>query len=793
MKKLYLIGNAHIDPVWLWRWQDGYSEVLATYRSALDRMKEFEDYKFTSACAVYYEWVEKTDPDMFEEIRARVREGRWNIVGGWYLQPDCNMPTGESFARHALISQRYFKEKFGVVARSGYNVDSFGHNASLPKILRGGGMSRYVFMRPEQREHALDSDNFIWRGDDGSEVTASRIFYYAMTEKDIEKIEKIGDSVERDGQNRMAFYGVGNHGGGPSARLLSAIGEHMKENYRFATVDEFFDEGRNEGLPVLTGELLHHARGCYSAMSAIKSMNRRGEENLLAAERLCLLAERIAGYRYPKNKLRKAWKNILFNQFHDIMCGCSIESAYRDASYLFGEVMSVTEQEINGAMQAIARKVETARGEDPGKARKDHFLVWEHETLGTPVIVFNPHAFDVRVPIRRRTECCRVTDETGAEVPFQRIRGEATNGDWDLYEICFMADIPAYGYRLYRTFTSGESEASDGGVCRGSAREKWLENDKLRVEFDAESGEIARILKKSDGTVVAEGGFGALLTDESSCDTWAHDRFDLGEVSDRFGTPEFSLLESGEVCSILQVKVGCDDCVLTRDYALYSGSDELKVSLEADFRGKNKALKLCFPAKESVICDIPYGSVERKLCGGEEPFAKWFASAGLGVANIDKYGYDSDADSVRMTVLRGAIFADHFGIRDGRYNYMEQGIHRTEYSLFPFSSRSDANRRAALFNSPARAISASFHHGELQERYSAIGELPEGVTVSAIKKSEDGDGFVLRAYESEGRETSCKLILLGKQLDLSLTPYAIATVSSDSEKLNFVEWREDER
>ena len=118
MKKLYLVGNSHIDPVWLWRWQDGYSEVLATYRSALDRMKEFPDYKFTSACAAYYEWVEKTDPDMFEEIRARVREGRWNIVGGLYIQPDCNIPSGESFARHMLISQRYFKEKFGACARS---------------------------------------------------------------------------------------------------------------------------------------------------------------------------------------------------------------------------------------------------------------------------------------------------------------------------------------------------------------------------------------------------------------------------------------------------------------------------------------------------------------------------------------------------------------------------------------------------------------------------------------------------------------------------------------------------
>ena len=136
MEKLHLIGNSHIDPVWLWRWQDGYSEVLASFRSALDRMKETDSFQYTSACAVYYQWVEKTDPEMFEEIRARVKEGRWNIVGGWFLQPDCNIPSGESFARHSLIAQRYFREKFGVTAKTGYNVDSFGHNASLPMILR---------------------------------------------------------------------------------------------------------------------------------------------------------------------------------------------------------------------------------------------------------------------------------------------------------------------------------------------------------------------------------------------------------------------------------------------------------------------------------------------------------------------------------------------------------------------------------------------------------------------------------------------------------------------------------
>ncbi len=152
MKKVHLIGNAHLDPVWLWQWYEGYAEVKATFRSALDRMKEFPDFRFTSACAAYYEWVRDSDPAMFDEIRARVREDRWSIAGGWYIQPDCNIPSGESFARHALISQRFFRKEFGRTARVGYNVDSFGHNGSIPMLLRNSGMDAYVFMRPGPHE-----------------------------------------------------------------------------------------------------------------------------------------------------------------------------------------------------------------------------------------------------------------------------------------------------------------------------------------------------------------------------------------------------------------------------------------------------------------------------------------------------------------------------------------------------------------------------------------------------------------------------------------------------------------
>ena len=174
-KKLYMIGNAHIDPVWLWQWQDGFHETKATFRSALDRMNEYADFVFVSSSAAIYEWVEQSDPEMFAEIKQRVAEGRWKIVGGWWIEPDCNIPCGESFVRQGLYGQRYFKEKFGVTANVGYNVDSFGHNGMLPQILKKSGMPYYVFMRPSPHEKGLPGRLFWWESDDGSRVLTFRI------------------------------------------------------------------------------------------------------------------------------------------------------------------------------------------------------------------------------------------------------------------------------------------------------------------------------------------------------------------------------------------------------------------------------------------------------------------------------------------------------------------------------------------------------------------------------------------------------------------------------------------
>lgn len=388
-KTLHMIGNAHIDPVWLWQWPEGFHEVRATFRSALDRMKEYHDFIFVSSSAAYYEWIEKSDPDMFAEIQQRVAEGRWNIVGGWWIQPDCNLPGGESFVRQALYGQRYFKEKLGVTASVGYNVDSFGHNAMLPQLLKKSGMDSYVFMRPMPHEKGLPGSLFWWEADDGSRVLAFRIPYeYCSWSGGLENhINRCATELKSPAGESMCFYGVGNHGGGPTQENIESIrrmeADPQFPSLVFSTPQAFFQKAVLNGntIPVVHDDLQHHASGCYSVHSGVKRWNRRAENLLLAAEKLSVVAACTVDHPYPGD-FHQAWKNVLFNQFHDILAGTCIEDAYEDARDQYGEAMSIANRGLQSALQALTWKVRIPAEEGM-----------------VPVVVFNPHTWQSRVNV----------------------------------------------------------------------------------------------------------------------------------------------------------------------------------------------------------------------------------------------------------------------------------------------------------------------------------------------------------------------------------------------------------
>lgn len=791
MAKLHLIGNAHLDPIWLWRWQEGFSEILATFRSALDRMKEFPDFKFTSACAVYYQWIEKIDPDMFKEIQERVKEGRWNIVGGWFLQPDCNTPSGESFARHGLISQRYFKEKFGVTAKTGYNVDSFGHNASLPQLLKKSGMDNYVFMRPMPHEQGRDETAFLWESADGTRVPAYRIpHHYNIDTTRMEVFDWIREMADKQDMDMMAFYGVGNHGGGPTIELLHKMSQLDIGEKEFSTPEAYFASIDQNKLPVIADELQHHARGCYSACTSIKTGNRKCENNLLATEKLCSMANELVGAKYPKKKLDKAWKNVLMNQFHDILGGCSIKKAYEDAGYLHGETMSITEQEMNVAMQAIALKINTLHGErlpyyKIGKPA--HWLLWESETIGTPLVVFNPHTWTVKMPVEIASIASKVTDDEDNEVPFQIVRGYYADGDVNTQQTIFTAEVEPMGYKVYRIFTQQPSQAEFKNEIQ--ITEHNLENSLIRVEFSPETGDVCRIYNKKTQSIILDGACKAVVLDETAADTWAHNKDYLGEMAGEFGKPEFSVIENGNVRAVLRVKTRYNNSMLQRDYILEPNSDVVNVRVKVDFQEKHGTLKFVFPAgAKETVAKIPFGTIKRQNGLGEEPCGSWIATGNLGVANDGKYGYDTIEDEVRLTILRGAVYADHYGVRDEFSEYMDLGVHECTYSLFPYEGNAKAEQRAEELNFGLRALITSFHEGPLPERMSCYQCDAEHIVVTAVKQSEDGDEKVVRFYEADGAHEDVTMHVFNKQIQTSISHNEIKSIRTDEVEVNLIEW-----
>lgn len=797
MKKVHLIGNAHLDPVWLWRWQEGFMEIKATFRSALDRMNEFPHYIFTSACASYYMWIEKSDPKMFAEIQQRVKEGRWCIVGGMLIQPDCNMPSGESFARHMLISQRYFKEKFGVIAKTGYNVDSFGHNGNLPMLLKNGGMDNYVFMRPDKNEKELAESLFVWESDDGSRVKTFRVpFYYNFVVKNFHLFDEVRDL---DGDtDMMAFYGVGNHGGGPTIELLTKMQNELGEDFVYSDPDKYFDAQNAEYLPTLHDDLQFHAKGCYSAYAKIKKDNRRCENALFAAECYSVLSEKLSGTAYPADNIKRAWLNVLFNQFHDIICGCSVKEAYDDAAYSHGEALAIAQRTANFAIQQITWNIDTV-GDNTPTVTKLGAVPWiDANGLGTPFVVFNPLAYPVDAVVTVTNRPDEVRDADGNLLPIQQARASRTNGANDRFDRIFKASVPACGYKVYRLHYNVEAsqDFENPFVCTDSS----VDNGVIKAVFDTKTGELASVFDKRTRRELLSGAASTFLVDETHCDTWAHGVKEFRDVTDACTEGSVKLLENGPVRATVRSVQKLASSTVTRDYSFTADSDVITVKTTVDFHEKHRMLKFSLPVNVKngqALCEIPFGKIERPTDGTEQVCGKWFlmreGGSGLCVANDSKYSFDAKDNVLTLTVLRGAIFADHFAgeYRDEYCTYMEQGEHEFEYTIFPYKSVADTVRRAAELNVKPECISETFHKGSLPLEFSGISVDADNVCVTAIKAHEYGNGTVVRVYEVEGKDTEVNITLLGNSFKLELPHNSVKTVllSNDGSvtETNFLE------
>ncbi len=803
MKKVHLIGNSHIDPVWLWRWQEGFAEIKATFRSTLDRMKEFPELKFSSNCSSYYMWIEKSDPNMFEEIKARVKEGRWCIVGGMLVQPDCNIPSGEAFARHALISQRYFENKFGVRAHTGYNVDSFGHNGNMPQILRESGMDSYVFMRPMSHELTLEHNLFNWKSADGSSIKAYRIpEVYCVRELEAEPYKKTAD-IDTP-YDQMLLFGVGNHGGGPTIELLDWMKKNLGEEFIYSTPDEYFKSVKDAEVPTREGDLLYHAQGCYSANSKIKEYNRRSENKLIEGERYSVLSKHLMGTEYPAAELNKAWKNVLFNQFHDVLDGCCIKEAYDDAAHVSEEALAIADREINFACQQISWNIDTLGDR---KLPKYPFSSPEETVIdGLPLVVFNSLAHEVKqvVTVHGINPDYRipgggvlayVTDSQGNKIPSQTVRSSRTNLD-DKLATAFIATVPALGYATYHLYHNGEQCKYDVAF---TCSENSLENSKLRLVFDEKTGELTSIFDKENGRELLSSASETVLIDETALDTWGHNVYEYQKVAEKCTEGSLKLLEAGAVRATMRSTQRIGNSTVRRDYILAADSDVIKVKTTVDFHEKHRMLKLRLPVNAKApeaFAELPFGFIQKGTLGKEEICGSAVViregDRGITVANDSKYSFDVLGNVYSMTVLRGAIYADHYAVdqRDDECEYMDQGISSFEYSISPYKSISDAKHRAEELNSPVFAITETFHKGELPPVYSGIKVSAENVIVTAVKKCEDDDSIVLRCVEIENRDTDAEIEILGNNFKAHFPHSKIKTFLICDDKVsetNFIE------
>lgn len=803
MKNIYLIGNAHIDPVWLWRKSEGLSEILSTFRSALDRMKEFPDYIFTSACAFYYRWVEEIDPGMFREIQERVREGRWSITGGFWIQPDCNLPSGEAFCRHALYSQRYFLERLGIDAAVGYNVDSFGHNGMLPQLLKKSGMDYYVFMRPNALENPKLPDLFFWEAPDGSRVMVHKInCHYGDTGEDGDalgscaaKIRELREKARESGLPYLGFYGVGNHGGGPTIQGLKALEENLKnsEDLCYASTGQYFHEieesGKARNLPVIRGSLLHHASGCYAANSAIKRANRRAENALVKAERFDLLAQRLTGGgNSAQSQLKGAWEKVLFNQFHDILAGCSIRDAYREALNALSAACDTAWEVTQAALHRISWNIRTTKGLSQVPCQKNAWVLWEKKGEGAPVVVFNPHSFPVREIVQLNVTVSGVCDEAGKPVASQTVRGPQTNGE-DCTNTIFAAELPAFGYGVYYVYKDQAfphtlpAQATAGGTA--------LENEFLKVCFDPFTGHIVSFYDKENRRELAAAPMaGAIVIDDQESDTWAHGRFVFDKEIGVMSRAKVDVLESGPLRAAIRVTLRYGSTVLRQDFFLGAHSRELTVSCKLNFHEELKLIKLSFPVllqEPSAIYSLPYGWETRALSQEEMPSHKWMCvtspdGVGLSLCNDSKYSFSAlphpRGAEMRMTIARGAIYADHFGKRDGLVEYQDQGEQFFCYTLSADTRVPSVVRRADLLNMPLELLLETHHEGPLAARYEGASISQDNIILSAVKQAEDGNGYVLRFRETAGRAASAEVLLpfLPAKISVSLGPQEIKTL-----------------
>jgi alpha-mannosidase len=767
---LYFDANAHIDAAWLWRERETIEVCKNTFASVLNMMDQRPDFTYTQSAAAYYDWMERLYPDLFKGIKQRISEGRWEVVGGMWVEPDCNLLAGESWARHLLYGKRFFKQKLDAVPAIGWNPDSFGYNANMPMFYANAGINAFITQKIGWNEtNVFPHRVFWWESPDGSRILSYFPFDYVNTiDNPFALVDWLRQFDANTGFRKMLIlFGVGDHGGGPSLEMLDRV-DRLRSLDVFPAVEygtagnylAWLEAQDLSKLPVWKDELyLEYHEGTFTTQARMKEWNRRSETLLTDAERLSAIATLLGG-TYDRAALRQAWTDVLFNQFHDILPGSSIREVYLDAPERYRAAEQIAEHERDGALEAIARAADTSAIE------------------GTPVAVFNTLAWDRRDPVRLRLPRSfegdvAVFDAQGREVPSQVLPA----GRYDRDMLFAPGAVPPLGYAVYSLRPAKPAAASPLRIS-----ETRLENEFFAVEIDPASGWVRSIVDKRNGKEVLTGPGNELQILEDRPSAW--DAWNIGLTGTRYPSKFRSaeVVERGPVRVVLRLhhdylKPGVrkdfpteefPSSFFTQDVMLHAGLDRIDFVTTADWWEEKTMLKVAFPvtvADPLASYEIPFSSIARptgerdswEKAKREVPAQRWADlsqdSYGVSLLNRAKYGYDIKGSTMRLSLLRSPVWPDPTA---------DRGKHVIEYALYPHAGRwreAATVRRGAEYDAPLLAVVTDRHPGPLPAEKSFVSLGPERYVLASIKRAEDSDAWVLQYYESKGEAGIAELVL----------------------------------
>jgi len=779
MKDIYMIGNTHFDTVWLWTWDEGMTSIHSTFRSALDRMKEDDDFIYSFAMPVVFEWIKKIDPEMLEEIKERVKEGRWELSEGWWVQPDCFSACGESYARQSLYGQNYFIDNFGQYATGIFNIDSFGHNSQTPQIMKKSHMDYYCMCRPEKWFFDIDSPYFWWQGKDGTRVKAFRFGHNSdMYNKDMEKsVNRAEADMENWDCDEMMVFGVTNHGGAPTKKAISDIHRLNAEkdyNLKFSTVAGYF-ESQKDPNAVIDTEMITHNFGPYVDDRKAKALNRLAEYAALNAEKAALLAQKLLGKPCQQEEVDACWKDILFNSFHDILGGASILPVCVDGYNLYGRALSTADEIMHYSLQAITKKIKT-----PGKNGENpwNLAIWNLNE--TPYNGYLEGEFNWLQEFPEYSGGMALEDEEGNRFDCQIILEGSVIPEFRS-RVLFKAEIPAMGYKLFKAIQTG----GEGKKPRNHRLE--LETDAFSVKFDEKSGLIKSIYaKKLDKT------FTDLLTPkcfEDEGDTECFCSTTYGKELEAFEFIDMKTVETGDLRTVLKVNYKFRNSLLTLYYSFYKDADYFDVKYNVSWNEAHVALKLVSNTGfENAVVSSPFASEIRKDNDSRDmPMGEWIdmynADEGIAFIGDSTFAYTKDGSKLGLSILRSCVYADMrlYGevLKDEDYPIMEQGIAEGRVRILMHKGSFTENKiadEARAFNNAPIVITEANHDGPLPAQDSFMCLDAQSAYLGCVKKALRNNDDIIRLAEYAGNAQTVKLRYFDKEYAIDMKPYEIKTL-----------------